>query len=81
MKKVFNWVVWIAAVILGFFFAAAQLSSVVTGKVETQFTFQVIALAILIGIATQVGLFLSPWALSWNDWYQKMVFVAMLPPP
>jgi hypothetical protein len=58
---------------------ATELSTGITSKGNNEITFRIVIVSILIGIATQLGLFLSPWALNWNDWYQKMVSLSMLP--
>ncbi len=79
MKRAFNWVVWLTAVILWVLFTGLEISYAVTGKGAVEFSLKTVVVSILIGTATQIGLFLSPWAIAWPSWYQKIVFIAMLP--
>lgn len=79
MRRTLDWFTWITAVILGLLTIMAQFAYARTGKDPAPFTVDLIAVFVLVGVISQLALFVTPWAVAWNSSRQKIVFLLMLP--
>lgn len=79
MRKSLDWLTWITAIILAVFFTLLRLATEQLTSEQKRVTVIGIVLAVLIGAGSQIGLFLSPWAVDWKSTYQKVAALMMIP--
>ncbi len=79
MRTIFNWVTWLTAAGLAALLTLIQFGFAVMLDDYGRLTPFRIASSVIIGAASQAGLFLSPWAVRWKARYKILVAVLMLP--
>lgn len=73
MRNVLGWLSRFIAIFLASVVAILQLSDATTVSQVTIF------FALLTDLASQTGLFVSPWATAWSPLRQKVVLISMMP--
>ncbi len=79
MKSVFNWVTWLTAIGLAVLLTLIQFGFAVMFDDYGRLTLFWIVASVIIGAASQAGLFLAPWAAGWKAGYKISVALLMLP--
>ena len=79
MIRTFNWITWITAVGLAALITLIQFGFAMMFDDEGRLTPFWIVASLIIGVVSQIGLFLSPWAALWKVRYKSLVAVLMLP--
>ncbi|MFL6227499.1 MAG: hypothetical protein ACJ741_01825 [Pyrinomonadaceae bacterium] len=79
MIRIFNWITWLTAVGLGVLMTLIQFGFARFFDDEGRLTPFWIVASIIIGVLSQLGLFLSPWSVRFKARYKIPVIVLMLP--
>ena len=79
MIRTFNWITWATAISLAALITLMQFNFAVMFDDEGRLTPFWIVASIIIGVISQAGLFLSPWAALWKMRYRLLIAVLMLP--
>ncbi len=78
-QRLFDWVAWITAVFLALVVTIILISTIKAGREQEPTNYGIAFIAFLIGFASQSGLFMAPWVVTWGRRLQKVVFIMMLP--
>lgn len=79
MRNIFNWVTWLTAVGLAILLTLIQFGFAVMFDDYGRLTLFWIVASVIISVASQSGLFLAPWVVSWKVRYKILVALLMLP--
>ncbi|MCA1817756.1 MAG: hypothetical protein LC746_15440 [Acidobacteria bacterium] len=79
VKRLFDGITWLTAVLLAVLFTFVQFGFAIFFDDEGRLTLFWIVVSVAISILSQVGLFLSPWAVNFRRPYQLLVIAIMLP--